>query len=430
MRRRIVGLSVLAAVLATTLFGAPLAYLVAQYLLDDERGEAERVAGVAAVAAAADLFQGRAPASLQSTYGDVRVALYGADGSLLGGIGPARADAVVVRATAGSVASANDVQGELVVAVPVSNGGTVAGVVRADSDYSTVRQEIVSAWGLMLGLAALAVGATWLLARRQARRLATPLEALAGAAQELGAGDFSVRTRPSGIAEIDAAGGALETTARRLGELVSRERSFSADASHQLRTPLTGLRLGLETALMAPEPQHRTAMLAAIDAADRLERTIEDLLALARDAGPHGAALSVPELVAELTDVWEPVLAAAGREFRVAVDPGAPASRASSAAVRQVAGVLLDNAVRHGTGQVTIRVRDAGTALAIDVCDEGAGPPDDVALFQRRADGARGHGIGLALARSLVEAEGGRLLLSRRSPTVFSVLLPAGPDDR
>jgi signal transduction histidine kinase len=96
--------------------------------------------------------------------------------------------------------------------------------------------------------------------------------------------------------------------------------------------------------------------------------------------------------------------------------------------VRQVVSVLLDNAVTHGAGTVTLSVRDAGEALALDVGDDGAAPVDPDAVFRRRADGAQGHGIGLALARSLAEAEGGRLRVSRPCPPVFSLLLPAQAD--
>ena len=427
MRRRIVGLSLLAAVLAITLFGVPLAYGVSQYFLGDERNEVERIADVAAVSVAADLVRARPQSDLRSTDGDVSVGLYAVDGPRVGGVGPPRADSVVRRATAGVVASADDVAGELVVAVPVTDGDRVTGVVRAASDYSAVRLRIVSAWGVMLGLAAFAVVVTWLLARRQARRLAAPLESLAETAQRLGDGDFSVRTAASGIPEIDAAGDAVNTTARRIGNLVERERAFSADASHQLRTPLTGLRLELETALELPAEEHRRHMVAAIKAADRLERTIEDLLELARDAGPNGNVLPIPDLVAEWTAVWGPVLAAQGRRLDVQTDGDLPESGASTAAVRQVVAVLLDNAVTHGAGTVALTVRDAGAALAVEVADEGPGPADVDGLFRRRTNGMNGHGIGLSLARGLAEAEGGRLGLSRARPPVFTLLLPAAP---
>jgi signal transduction histidine kinase len=280
----------------------------------------------------------------------------------------------------------------------------------------------------MLGLGAFAVVMTWLLARRQARRLAAPLESLAETAQRLGDGDFSVRTATSGIPEIDAAGDAVNTTARRIGKLIERERAFSSDASHQLRTPLTGLRLELETALELPAGQHRAHMVAAIEAADRLERTVEDLLALARDAGPQPNVLALPELVAEWTAVWGPLLAGRERRLDVRMDGDLPESSASTAAVRQVVAVLLDNAATHGAGTVVLTVRDAGAAIAIEVADEGPGPADVEALFRRRTARPDGHGIGLALARSLAEAQGGRLGLTRTQPPLFTLLLPAADD--
>jgi signal transduction histidine kinase len=255
--------------------------------------------------------------------------------------------------------------------------------------------------------------------------LARPLESLAATAQQLGDGDFSARTARSGIPELDAAGRALDSTAERLGALVDRERALTADASHQLRTPLTGLRLGLETALELPAEGQRASIEAAIDSADRLEQTIADLLALARDSGPHGRPLVVPELVAELQAVWGPLLARQDRALVVHVEVGLPDTSVSAAAVRQVLGVLLDNATVHGAGMVTLTARDAGDALALDVADEGAGPVDVGRLFVRGTDRDDGHGIGLALARTLAEAEGGRLRLRQPAPPVFSLLLPA-----
>ncbi|MFB7454535.1 ATP-binding protein [Streptomyces sp. NPDC056194] len=88
----------------------------------------------------------------------------------------------------------------------------------------------------------------------------------------------------------------------------------------------------------------------------------------------------------------------------------------------QVLDVLLDNAHRHGVGTVTVNLRDLGTALAIDVRDEGSTALDAQAIFQR-GTGA-GTGIGLALAREMAEAAGARLALSGRAPTRFTLLLP------
>jgi signal transduction histidine kinase len=435
VRRRIVVLAVLAAVLATSLFGVPLAIAVTQFYTDAEHSALERAADRAAIAVAGDLATGRRPEALPDPGGDVQLGVYGMRGGRTTGEGPDRGDTTVTQALAGSTASNDDFDGELVVAVPVTEGSRVTGVVRAAGDYAGVRLRIAGTWVLMLGLDAAAIATTWLVARRQARRLAAPLEDLSRTAQQLGGGDFSVRARPSGIPEIDSAGESLNSTAARLGELVRRERAFSADASHQLRTPLTGLRLGLETAMDSPGADLRTAMGAAIDAADRLERTIEDLLTLRRDPPRDTMPLDVAELTRELEDTWGPVLGAGGRELRVEVGPAVPASTAAAAAVRQVLGVLVDNAVRHGAGTVTVTVRDAGGALAFDVADEGPGVDVDAPRTPRPPGGGSGsglgsgggHGIGLALARELAEAEGGRLRLSRPSPPVFSLLLPGQP---
>ncbi|WP_410623688.1 sensor histidine kinase, partial [Amycolatopsis sp. cmx-8-4] len=119
-------------------------------------------------------------------------------------------------------------------------------------------------------------------------------------------------------------------------------------------------------------------------------------------------------------------LATQGRQLVISPDAdGRP--RAAEAAVRQIVGVLLDNAVIHGAGMVTITTRDSAGAFAIDVADEGRGTNDGLDLFTRGHSGAGGSGIGLALARDLAEAEGGRLWLSRPAPTTFTLLLPPAP---
>ena len=317
--------------------------------------------------------------------------------------------------------------GHLVVAVPVTHDGDVIGAVQAAAPRSAVERQVALTWAAMAALAALAVTATWLVGRRQARRLARPLEDLAVGARRLGEGDFSVRVGRGGVPEIDAVASALDGTAGRLDDLLARERAFSADASHQLRTPLAGVRLRLEAALEQPDGDLRSAIGESLVDVDRLEATIEELLTLARgERAERAEPLDLVALLDELSAEWGGRLALQGRDLDLTIDRGAPMARASAAAVRQVLAVLVDNAARHGSGTVAVRVREAADAVAIDVSDQGRGvhEPEHV-LFARRPATAHAHGIGLALARRLAEAENGRLTLTRPSPPVFTLLLPA-----
>lgn len=425
MRKRIVALTLAAAVLAITLFGLPLAVGVAKYYLDDERSELERSADSTALAVADSLSEGTPMPAVQSG-----IAVYAVDGHLVVGDGPPRADDVVFHAWEGGDAHA-DPGNDLVYAVPVNDGGRLVGAVRARTPLTTLYLRAGATWLGMFGLAAAALVLTWLVARRMAARLARPLEELSLTAQRLGEGDFTARTRPTGVPEIDSVGSTLDTTGARIGDMIDRERAFSANASHQLRTPLTGLRLQLESALDRPDADLREAVRAGIATADRLERTIYELLALARNPRSSTGPVDLDALLTEVEHEWAPLLRARGRRLTVSAD-AAPAPYAAAGAIRQILAVLLDNAATHGSGTVTVTARDAGGALAIDVADEGAGV-EGLELFARRGDqgaakpgATAGHGIGLPLARSLAEAEGGRLWLSRPAPPVFTLLLPVG----
>jgi signal transduction histidine kinase len=426
VRTRIVGLAVLAAVLAIALFGVPLAGGVLKYAKSNERTKLLLGADAAAAAVSADVLRGKMPTDLRDPNDGTHLAVYVDRGLRILGTGPEGGDPAVYAALHGEISN-KDLNGELVVAVPVTHDTDVIGAVRAASSVMAVYRQVVLVWLGMLGLGGLAIGMVWLVARRQARRLARPLEELSEAARRLGQGDFSVRTTPAAIPEIDSVGSALNSTAGRLDAMLARERSFSADASHQLRTPLTGLRLRLEAALEHPGQDLRQAITDGIAAADRLEQTIEELLALARDTRSSNATpLDLPVLLDEIEAGWHDRLAAQDRALHVAVDPLAPVSLASTAAVRQVLTVLLDNAATHGSGTVSVAVRNAADALAIDVSDEGIGiTAPEPELFTRRSRLADGHGIGLALARSLAEAEGGRLRLTRPAPPTFTLLVPA-----
>lgn len=419
MRTRIVGLALIAAAFSVVVFGVPLAIGLAQFAVSEEQTSLQRLAGFAARSVQADMSHDRVPTSLPDGPGDAAVALYDDEGERLLGTGPPQGDDPVEYVLSGY--RGQRPSDDLVAAVPVTDTDDIIGVVRAAAPVSSVYGKLVPIWLGMAALGGLVVVSAWLLARRLAGRLACPLDRLVADADRLGGGDFGIVSQTTGIAETDRASAALSRTARRLDDLLARERAFSAEASHQLRTPLAGLRLRLESALEQPERLTPSTVEDGLASIDRLERTIEELLALARERQTAPVELAeVASLFAECADEWGARLDQDGRSLRIHHPPDLPAPDASAAAVRQILAVLLDNACLHGAGTVTVSAREAGeNAIAIDVADEGEGI---------RATAMRGAqdsaGMGLPLAQRLAESEGGRLTVGTPA-SVVTLLLPA-----
>ena len=415
MRREVARAAVTAAWIALAVFAVPLAVAVWLLLVSDEQGELERAALRAAVHVDPAYVAG-APVRFETPPREITIGLYDQAGHLRAGAGPATADPVTRQAWSGQV-SQGRTGGALVVGVPSASGPRVTGVVRASSPMVQVWRRAVLVWLLLLALAFAALLAAIAVARRQARRLVAPLEALAAASQAIGDGDFSVTVPPSGIEELDRVGATQNETTRRLEDLLRRERQFSADASHQLRTPLAGLQLILEN---AGPGSHEEALATT----RRLRATVDDVLAAHRqqpDLAP-GLRAGVADVIGDAVALCRPP----GRSVTALVDPAVAARAVPSVRVGQILDVLLDNAVRHGSGAVTVQARPLGSAVAIDVRDEGAGITAVMEDVFRRGAGAQ-HGIGLALARELAESLGGRLLLSRRTPPTFTLTLPTDP---
>jgi signal transduction histidine kinase len=436
MTRRALASIVGVAIVALALFGVPLAIAVRHMTQKDEILELERVATRQAARVSIENLTRARVVDFVRVEPEMHVGVYDAASRRVGGTGPVRLDAALASSLRGE--AAREEGAVSAVGVPVVSNGRVIGVTRVAEARSDVDRQVWKAWSFLglLGLAVLLVTAA--LAYWQSRRLTRPLTRLAGASAQLGEGDFTVRNPPSGIAEIDEVGRALDVTASRLGDALERERSFSADASHQLRTPLTSLRLTLERAQRRPNAD--TELLAdAVAEVDKLDATITQLLSLARDTHDDRALLDPSELLTVVDSKWRNVLTRSGRALRVRVDDAAPPAPASQTAVLHILDTLLDNAVTHGAGTVDIRARATRGALSIEVGDEGDGIAGDPELVFRRRhstngaddgpDGERGSGIGLALARRLAEAEGGRLVLSRARPHPrFSLFLPSAVD--
>lgn len=408
---------------AVLLLGVPLAAVVRQWVYGQQiaqvRNEARQVIAL--------LDRDLSPAQLTTAVSfsaealDARVTVLDARAHVIrdsAGVprGTVFDDSPVRHALAGG-ADGEVIGGTLVVAAAgTANGARV--VVRLAEPADGVERRVGNALIAIIGLAvtALAVGAA--LASWRARQLAEPLEALAVSARRLGQGDFSERAPRSDIAEIDQIAAALDLTAARLRTALERSASFSADASHQLRTPLTALRLNLEA--LAAEDGASTASLEAAEAEiDRLEATIAELLELA-DAGAEPDEVDLRALTLERLDAWRTLADAVGRAVRVTREP-VPLVRVRPSAVGQALQVLLDNALTHGRGDVTVWLepvrRGARVWVRLCVGDEGPGVRPE-----HLTDGG---GRGLRLARSLIEAEGGRLVIDADRGSRVCLLVPA-----
>lgn len=414
----------LVAALAVIGFGLPLALSVQALYRDEARLMLSEEAARAAVAVPASFARDKDLPELPETTGDVQVALYGADGRRVLGSGPAEADAPVTAALRGGPSQL--LRSDLVVAFPISEEEVVVGVIRTSISADVVADRTHRTWAEMTGLALLVLAAAGLLAARRSRSLAKPLAQLRSDADLLGAGG-ELTTHPStGIVEIDAVHGALAQAATRLHGALARERSFSADLAHQLRTPLASLRLRLETEQLQHADQ-RPFLVAALQDVDRLQQTIVDLLELARDTGRTRERHPLATLLRDAASRWEPRVIAAGRTFEVVAEDHLPWVEANPSAVRQILDVLLDNALTHGNGNVRLSGARVGNGAVVAVADAGSVVVDAEEIFVRRSSAAAGSGIGLALARRLAEAEDLRLVLAHAGPGLVFHLVFGGP---
>lgn len=423
MRARVVRVALVAAAVALLLLAAPLAVAIRFTFFADERGELERDAMAAAVRVGPEFLAGD-PVELPARRGEARLGIYDTVGRLRSGTGPSTGGKAARQALAGGVVQEQSA-GELVVAVPVSSNERVIGVIRASTSARSVWTRVLWGWAALLGLGLLALGAAVVVARRQASVLSSPLEALARTSLAIADGDLTARAARSTITEIDEVARAHNTMVGRLARLLERERHFTANASHQLRTPLTGLQLGLEAALADPEADARVALAEAAERSRHLDRTIDEVLRLATS----GASTVVPTSVQPVGDLleaaerrWHGVLARDSRRLTLDWEPAAGQLSVPGRTTDQILDILLGNAHRHGSGTVTVTLRDLGAALALDIADEGTAVLDGREIFERGI--GAGSGIGLALARDLAEAAGARLGLSGTAPTRFTLLLP------
>jgi signal transduction histidine kinase len=236
------------------------------------------------------------------------------------------------------------------------------------------------------------------------------------------------------VAELDQVADGLDSSARRLSSLLAADRELAVDASHQLRTPLTALSMRLEEMIAAADDPEvvREEGSAALAQAERLADVVSQLLSLspARRATAASAELTgIDEIVQQQVVEWEPAFRRARRKLVVIGVRGLQA-HVTPGGLAQVLATLLDNALMHGGGTVTIQTSQSARSVVIEVRDEGKGVPPELVsrIFERSVSGRpEGTGLGLALARTMAAADGGRVVLVKAKPATFGVFLPRHP---
>jgi signal transduction histidine kinase len=295
--------------------------------------------------------------------------------------------------------------------------------------WSPTEMRIRGSLLLVLGVAVLATIAACGVAFLQARRLSRPLSDLAQTAERLGSGDPRPRHRRYGIPELDRVAEVIDHTAERISRMLATERRLAADASHQLRTPLTALSMRLEEIIAAQDLMDvKEEAAVALTQVERLTDVVQRLLTDARDTrrSTSTVPIDVDMVIRQQIFEWRPAFRSARRPIRVDGVRGL-AAVATPGAFAQVLATLMENSLMHGAGPVTIRTRTTGGSVVVEVCDEGPGVPPELGarVFERSVSGRASTGLGLTVARELAEADGGRLELLQQRPAVFAVFLTA-----
>ena len=306
-------------------------------------------------------------------------------------------------------------------AVPIQDENRIVGAVRITRSVQQIRDNVrrITLGLLAIGGAGLLAGL--LIAFGLAGSLSRPLTRLADAARRLGSGDLSARAEDvKGASEIEQLGRSFDEMADRLERTVQAQREFVANASHQLRTPLTGMKLRLEAALADASSQELRAELEAADReVDRLAAIVDRLLVMAR---------KIEEGQPTRVDVGTAVEQAIGRwreraeqvATTLVASGGGGHAQGNPADLDQILDNLLDNAISYAPGEVSIESGRADGRVFVAVQDRGPGiATDDIArvterFYRGRGAPAGGSGLGLAIARQLAEKWGGELRIAPR----------------
>jgi signal transduction histidine kinase len=319
--------------------------------------------------------------------------------------------------------------------------GTAVGTVVLERPTGPLNQNIANLWLYLIGLSGAAMVTAVLIAIYFARWVSRPLARLDTAARKIADGDLAVRAKTGyGPPELRRMAATFNMMAGRLEALVHGHRAMLADASHQLRTPLTALRLRLDLLAADSGPAAAAELAGAQEEIARLSRLVDGLLATARAEAvtEQLEQIDVLDTVNERVAAWQPVADGNGVKL-VAETPSLPVPRVALGAghLEQVLDNLIDNAIEaagDGGGAVRVSVARSETGTMLIVADDGPGmtPHERSRAFLRYTTGSQnGTGLGLAIVHRLVTANGGTIRLADTPGGGLTVELDLpSPDDQ
>ena len=330
------------------------------------------------------------------------------------------------------VTGGSAISGRTVTAVASSPSGVS---VQLTSSASGALRRIAWVCALFGGGMALSMAIGWLMARSLSRDLSAPLIYLAAQAEQIGSGGVRARMESSGIEEIDLVSEELARTGERMAGRLAAERQAAADASHQLRTPLTALSMRLEEIeLISSEEDVRAEARTCLEQVERMTNVVTELLDVSKRSSGQTEAIHILEVFNTAREEWEDQFEAAGRSL-IFLDEAERPILADAGKLGQVLATLIENSLRYGDGatRVWAHAGSSKRGVVIEVSDEGEGIDESLApdIFEKGVSGHGSTGIGLALAHDLAQAMGGRLELKTRRPPVFTVsgaAIPASLD--
>ena len=334
------------------------------------------------------------------------------DGTLIGTAPPGSAasnTAAISRARAGEAFTLRGDDGAQVVVPVVTDRGTI--VVRTAVAGGDLRQGVATAWLTFAGLGAVLMILAVLGADRLGRRVSAPVSELAAVAHRLRAGELDARAVPRGPVETVELGAALNRLADRIGELLTAEREVVADLSHQLRTPITALRLDSE-AVTDPELADRLR-----DHIGHLARTVDAIVKDARRPvrSTLGRSCDAASVVRDRVAFWSALAVDQDRDLTISIPSAATPAAIDASDLVDVVDVLVDNVFAHtpdGTAFAVSLTRSDPRLVRLEVADAGPGVPSSDVTTRGHSTGDS-TGLGLDIVRRAAVAAGGGLVVAR-----------------